>query len=199
MIKAVILDWGGVLIDDPEPDMISYCAGSLGVNEESFLSVYNKFKDNFQKGIISEDILWNKVCKDLKIQKPNTASLWGDAFRHVYSPKEKMFSLVSELHNKGYKVGFLSNTEVPAMRHFHEKGYDMFDVIVFSCKEGTIKPERRIYEIILDKLGVKSHEAIFIDDKEKYLECAKKLGINTIMFISPDQVKKELSYFSQEF
>lgn len=198
MIKAVIFDWGGVLIKNPEKGLILFCANSLGVSEKLFISAYKKFKDDFQKGTIPEDAFWDKICGELKIQKPNTYSLWGEAFRHAYSPKEEMFSLAAKLRNQGYKIGFLSNTEAPAMKYFHEKRYGMFDAAIFSCAEGTIKPERKIYETALNKLGVKPHEAIFIDDKKKYLEGAKKLGINTILFISPDQVKKKLSSFPQE-
>ncbi|OGP82188.1 MAG: hypothetical protein A2Z08_01070 [Deltaproteobacteria bacterium RBG_16_54_11] len=72
----------------------------------------------------------------------------------------------------------------------------MFDAAVFSCAEGTRKPEQKIYEIALERLGVKPHEAVFIDDRVDFIAGAKKLGIHTILFKDPEQVKQELASFA---
>ena len=69
----------------------------------------------------------------------------------------------------------------------------MFDATVFSCDEGTAKPERRIYEIALERLGVKPREAVFIDDRVDFIEGAQKLGMYTIRFENPQQVKEALA------
>ena len=196
MIKAIIFDLGGVLIENPAPGMVSYFAASLGVDEKLLYDIFARFIKEFQKGIISEDTLWEKVCCDLRIQKPNNPSLWEEAFRNEYSPREEMFSLAAQLKERGFKIGLLSNSEVPAMKYFHEKQYDMFDVAVFSCAEGTMKPERRIYEIALKRLGVLPNEAVFIDDRGDFIDAAAEVGINTILFTSSKQVQRDLAFFS---
>lgn len=196
MIKAVIFDWGGVLIDNPVPGIITYCAKTLGTSGTEFWNAVRNFEEPFMKGEISEGAFWEGVCSELNVQKPVARSLWGDAFRKAYSPKKEVFSMVSSLRKKGYKTGFLSNTEAPAMEYFHEQGYDMFDALVFSCAEGTMKPEKRIYELMLKRIGLRSRETVFIDDREVYITGAKKVGINTILFKRADQVKEELASFS---
>ncbi len=196
MIKAVIFDFGGVLIDNPSEGIFSYCANALGVSREALYElVKRKFEHDFQKGTLPEDEFWEKACAELGAKKPAVSSLWGDAFRHAYSPKQEMFSLIKQLKKNGYKTGILSNTELPAMGVYHEQGYDVFDVIILSCAEKTRKPERRIYEIALKRLNIKPPEAIFIDDKIENIEGARNLGIAGILFQSPKQVKKELAAY----
>ena len=196
MIKSIIFDWGGVLIHNPHPGLITYCARYLGVSKEEFSNVHKKFEDDFQKGTISEDNFWENVCSELKIQKPNISSLWQTAVRNIYSENKEVFYLASSLKTKGYKIGFLSNTEIPAMNFFKKQNYDMFDVTVFSCLEGARKPEKRIYQIALKRLNARPKEAIFIDDKKEYICGAEKIGINSILFKNQNQLKEELTSFS---
>jgi putative hydrolase of the HAD superfamily len=193
VIESVIFDWGGVLIEDPAPGLVKYCSEALAVSKEDYIKVYDKFGGDFQKGVISEEEFWERMCSGLGVSKPKVPSLWADAFKAAYVPREEIFSLAGGLCKKGYKTAFLSNTEEPAMQYFHQFGYDMFDVLVFSCAEGTSKPERRIYELTIQRLGSEAEQSVFIDDKTEYINGAQKAGLNTILFESISQVKNELA------
>ena len=192
-IKSVIFDWGGVLIDDPAPGLMQYCTKALRVTKEDYIKAHDKFADDFQKGLIREDNFWEKVCSELNVPKPKVRSLWAEAFKAVYVPRNYMFSMASWLRKNGYRTAVLSNTEVPAMEFLHRQRYNMFDVPVFSCVEGVKKPDRKIYEITLKKLGPGPEQSVFIDDKAEYINGAKEVGIKTVLFRNIDQIKDELN------
>ena len=200
MIEAIGFDWGNVLIDNPSPGLAAYCAEHLGAPEKETRRTFRKFAADFQKGIILEDEWWERVCSELGVSKPKIPSLWGDAVREVFpeSEKKEVFALIRSLRRNGYKIGFLSNTERPAMDFFKEQNYEVFDEVVFSCAEGIVKPERRIYEILLERLGVKPEEAIFVDDRKENIEAAEEVGINGILFEDPGQLKEKLISLSVE-
>jgi len=195
-IESVIFDWGGVLIDDPRPGLLRYCSEAFGVPLEDYTPVHDSFLDEFGKGKISEERFLQQIS--CKLGKSMPPVRWYEAFRSAYVPKQEMFSLASSLHDKGYKTALLSNTELPAVEFFHEQDYDMFDVLVFSCVEGLEKPDRRIYEITLERLGSKAWQAVFIDDRQDYIRGARDVGLNTILFKSVDQVKDELARLGVE-
>lgn len=191
-IESVIFDWGGVLIEDPIPGILRYCSEAFGVPLEDYTPVHDSFLDEFPKGIISEEKFWRQITGKLGKPMPPARSQWYEAFRSAYVPKQEMFRLASSLQDKGYKTAILSDTELPAVEFFHERNYDMFDVLVFSCVEGVMKSERRIYEITLERLGSRAGQAVFIDDRQDYIRGAEGIGLNTILFNSIGQVKDEL-------
>jgi epoxide hydrolase-like predicted phosphatase len=195
-IESVIFDWGGVLIDDPRPGLLRYCSEAFGVPLEDYTPVHDSFLDEFGKGKISEERFLQQIS--CKLGKSMPPVRWYEAFHSAYVPKQEMFCIASSLHDKGYKISLLSNTELPAVEFFHEQDYDMFDVLVFSCVEGVIKPERRIYEITLKRLGSKAGQAVFIDDRQDYIRGAEDVGLNTILFKSIGQVKDELARLGVE-
>jgi len=195
-IESVIFDWGGVLIDDPRPGLLRYCSEAFGVPLEDYTPVHDSFLDEFGKGKISEERFLQQIS--CKLGKSMPPVRWYEAFRSAYVPKQEMFRIASSLHDKGYKISLLSNTELPAVEFFHEQDYDMFDVLVFSCVEGVIKPERRIYKITLERLGLKAGQAVFIDDRQDYIRGAEDVGLNTILFKSIGQVKDELARLGVE-
>ena len=67
-----------------------------------------------------------------------------------------------------------------------------FDGIVVSGEEGVIKPDPRIFRILLDRYDIPAHAAVFIDDNPANAEAATNLGIHGIHFRSPQQLRLEL-------
>jgi len=193
MMNAIIFDWGGVLCEDTALGLISYFSKALAVTPEALVNAFRPFAAEFQKGLISENELWEGMSAALGVERPHNPSLWGEALRAIYRPKQEMLDLASAVKAKGYTVGLLSNAEMAAMHFFYEQGYGaIFDAAVFSCAEGTRKPEQRIYEIALERLGVEPHEAVFIDDRTDFIAGAQQLGIHTIRFEDPEQVRRDL-------
>jgi len=193
MIKAIVFDWGGVLIDHPVAEMNLYCAQKLHVDIKLLMQTFLKYKTSYQKALITEDEVWDKICNEIGGEKPTVRSLCREALQASYSPKKEMFDLARNLKNNGYKTGLLSNTEIPMMGFFKEQKYDMFDVTVFSCAEGTVKPEQKIYEILLNRLEVDASEAVFIDDTQEFINGAQNIGMKTILFENANQVISELT------
>ncbi|MEZ4883252.1 MAG: HAD family phosphatase [Chitinophagales bacterium] len=68
----------------------------------------------------------------------------------------------------------------------------LFEGIVVSGEEKVIKPDARIYEILLERFEVKAEEAVFIDDSLKNVKGAEAVGIKGIHFSSPQQLKVDL-------
>lgn len=195
-IEGVLFDWGCVLIDNPGPGLMSYCAKALGVSVEDYTRVHNHRGEPFQKGAIREEVFWRRVCDELGCAVPSQPSLWGEAFRAVYSPREEVFDLVRRLRENGCETSLLSNTEVPAMEFFFELRYDAFDAATFSCAEGVVKPQREIYEIASRKLGLTTTQCVFIDDKPEFVEGAQATGMKGIVYGSLAQVERELADLS---
>jgi putative hydrolase of the HAD superfamily len=67
-----------------------------------------------------------------------------------------------------------------------------FDVVVESAVEGLRKPDPRIYELVLERLGVTADAAIFLDDLGINLKPARRLGMTTIKVVDPDDALLEL-------
>ena len=104
-------------------------------------------------------------------------------------------SLITNL-KKRYKVAALSNT----LKYFGElnKGiglYDIFDDYVLSSDAGYIKPQKKVYEILLGRLKLKPEECVFIDNIYIFLLPAKKMGMKTIYFKNFNQLAEELKKF----
>jgi putative hydrolase of the HAD superfamily len=66
-------------------------------------------------------------------------------------------------------------------------------VFVSSCFVGLRKPEVDIYRMALEITQMPAEQCCFIDDRALNLECAKKLGMQTIEMQTLDQLQKSLS------
>ena len=181
-IQTVFFDWGGVLIEDPGPGLMQYCADSLGVDRLTFMGAHQTHCEPYGKGIICEEEFWERICQTLKCDLPQS-SLWIEAFKATYRPRPEMLNLVKTLQESGIRTALLSNTEKPCMEFFlNELHYTQFDCLVFSCAEGCWKPDAEIYRLALERTETRPDLSIFIDDREEFVRGAENFGMQAIQY-----------------
>ncbi|MDZ4679251.1 MAG: HAD family phosphatase [Saprospiraceae bacterium] len=72
----------------------------------------------------------------------------------------------------------------------------LFEGILVSGEEKLLKPDRRIYELLLTRYEIDGQRALFIDDNPKNVKGAQDAGLNAIRFESPEQLAFDLKNFN---
>ena len=118
---------------------------------------------------------------------------------HAVPPSLVVFpdtvALLRRLKKNGYPLYCLSNMHFASIEYLEQKEtfWDLFDGRVISCRLQLCKPETGIYEHLLRTYGLKPGETIFIDDVQKNLDAAARLGIRTVRFEDAAQCERELA------
>lgn len=96
-----------------------------------------------------------------------------------------------------YKVALLSNAWSGARDLLTRKfGFlNIFDVSVFSAEVKMAKPDQKFYEWMLNQLGIKPEEAIFVDDFIENIKAAQALGIHAVHFQDTKQAITDIKHF----
>lgn len=181
-MKAVIFDLNGVLILD-KPGYKS-----------------SEFEHNFFKrmGVSMDD---KKEKENIKLENNwNEEQFWdfvGQGWNGAI-PNMELIQIIKKLRTDGYKTAIISNTSGLIMRkkidrYFGEKIENLFEEIIISSEVGLLKPDEKIYEMVLKKLGTQPGETIMIDDSDSYLEGARRLGIVCLVFRDNETLRSDLN------
>ncbi len=198
--KAVIFDLFGTLVHkfpvDESIDILRDMAAVLEVDGDAFTRLWFESFSERHSGCFPDleaDIEY--VSQKMGI-RPDEEALRKAAqinldyvATHIVS-KEGAVELLTWLREKGYKTGLVSNwsDEVPTVwKDIPLSGY--FDVSVFSCRAGIMKPDPRIYYMACDQLSLKPEECLFVGDGDSSeLTGAAGVGMTTVL-ISDEEVE----------
>jgi 2-haloacid dehalogenase len=102
--------------------------------------------------------------------------------------------ILEKLKNAGYPLYVLSNWPAEKFKLVRPlyPFFEWFDGIVISGEVGLVKPDRAIFEVLLERTGHSADECLFIDDHIPNIEVAEVLGFQTIQFQSALQLEAEL-------
>ena len=103
--------------------------------------------------------------------------------------------ILEELHTRWTPLYALSNWGADTFAIVeHEFSFlRLFDGLVISGREGVVKPDRAIFDLMCERHGFRPAEALFIDDSETNVEAAHALGFDTVLFTGPEQLRAELT------
>ena len=193
-IENVIFDFGGVLVDwnpvylfedyfKTESEMDYFlqhiCSAEWNLEQDrgrSLAEGTEMLQNQFPEFHSLIELYYSKWERMLKSDIPGTVSI-------LYNLKEK-FNLYG-----------LTNWSAETITIAYEKFpfFKEFSGIVVSGTEKMVKPDPRIYHLLLDRYNIKAANTIFIDDNISNIEAAREIGLQVIHFENPVQLKSELS------
>lgn len=195
MINTVIFDIGNVLVHFRWRELYE----ELGFTGEKFeriadATVRNPWWEEFDKGLMTTEEVIDRFAESAPEYKKEIAEIYehmGDLVR-LY---DYAIPWIQELKARGYQVYVLSNWSKPAYddnRDTNLKFLKYTDGGIMSFKEGIIKPDRKIYELICSRYDIDPKGAVFLDDNAPNIEAARNFGLNAIHFKTYEQAKAEL-------
>ena len=194
-IKAVVFDFGGVLISWDPRNLYSRYFPEQPQAMEDFLAEISFMEWNAQQ---DKGRPFAEAVAQLSKQFPHRAHLisayqqnWKES---ITGSIEGTVELLRKLKEKGYLLYGLSNwgTETFSMVRHEFEFFNLFDEIILSGEVKLIKPEPEIFELFLQKIGKPADQCLFIDDSEPNIITAQKMGFDTVHFKSPEHLKTEL-------
>jgi putative hydrolase of the HAD superfamily len=201
VIRALISDFGGVLTTPLSESFLAYEAEAGVSLEELGRAMYRAGEahgDNplfaLERGEISEAEFGRRLAEQLD------AGFDLARLRHHLAqiePNPEMIRYVGVLRERGLRTALLTNNVrewESVWRAKLPELDDLFEVVVDSAFVGMRKPERRIYELTLERLGddLRAEECVFVDDLEVNCEGARALGMTAVRFVDARQAIAEL-------
>lgn len=199
-IDTIIFDLGGVLIDwNPEYVYLDVFNGDREKMQWFFDNVcthdWNENQDAgypLAKATEERVALFPEHEELIRMYYGRWEEMLGDAIEGTVAILKKL------IDHKNYKVVALTNwsheTFPIALQRFDFLHW--FEGILVSGEEKTRKPFKDIYELTLNRFNIEANRAIFIDDNLRNIIAAKDMGINTILFKTPEQLEEELKTFN---
>lgn len=196
MIKNVVFDVGNVLVDFCWRELMEDLDFSEELQKIFEKTVFgNSLWNELDRGIIEE----NKVIEMMRAENSEYCKefdmIWENRDKLV-KPFDYALSIVDELKARGLKVYILSNYPKDLFAMHEKRGHfpyiDKLDGKVVSAFVKFIKPDREIYDYLLDTYGLKAEECVFIDDRKENVEAAEALGFKGIWFFNYEQMREEL-------
>ena len=187
MIKNIVFDMGGVLIDyDSDSVLEKYFPKEYHavLNEKIFksnvwarLDEGTEFVDDILDGIVSQ----------LPVEVRSLAGEMLYDFYPYMPPFDDMFEFVKRVKASGYQVYLLSNATPRFFDRYQDiPALSLMDGFFISSLYKLLKPDRRIYEAFCNKFSLIADECFFIDDVARNIEGARDYGMQGYVYKKHD-------------
>jgi FMN phosphatase YigB (HAD superfamily) len=176
-VRAVVFDIGGVLDVPTDITLDGRWERRLGLRP-------GKFLDRLRRSGLGRDANLGRISE----------TDFAQALGRLYGLDESATEeLLAELWD--WYSGELNTEMADYFQREEERRYGfsaMADVLVYSYEVGIEKPDRRIYEITCERLGVRPSEVVFLDDLEVNVVAARQVGMRAVRFQSTAQAIYEM-------
>ncbi|HMJ02132.1 MAG TPA: HAD family phosphatase [Conexibacter sp.] len=210
-VEAVVSDFGGVLTT-PLLDAFMGLQRARGIPFEALGTAMMRVAESdggvnplfeLETGRLTEAQFAAKVGAELEVELGPDVTLhgFGETFFEHLHPNEELFAFMRGLHERGYRMAILTNNVrewEPLWRPMLPVD-EIFELVVDSGFVGVRKPDPRIYELTLERLGVAPEATLFVDDMEVNCDAARDLGMQAVWFRSTAQAIADIEQVLDQF
>jgi putative hydrolase of the HAD superfamily len=192
-VKAVIWDLAGVLMHTPEGHFNRTLARRLNVPLAEAVRVMESHENAlWDLDEWGDDQFFDFILRELGLPVAARSILESIYTEDCYI--DRVMLAYARGMRKTHRTALLTN--FPARVHqlmrdvWHAE--DNFDHFVASCDVKLLKPDPRIYQLTLARLGATAAETVFVDDTPENVLAAEELGMQAILFRTRGQVLADM-------
>jgi putative hydrolase of the HAD superfamily len=185
-----------VLTGPQEPTALAALLRITGLPLERFEPLYWADRHAYDEGKLTGLAFWQKFLRQAGLSlPPGTAeelNLWDARMWTTQNPAMLAWQL--QLKQRGIRTAILSNMGDNVHANM-EREFDWlprFDVLVWSYQLHMAKPDPAIYLHVLNELGARAEETLFLDDKLVNIQAAQALGFKAIQFSTIEKLRADL-------
>ena len=192
----MILDYGDVISQSPDPAAMAAMASMFSVAEDRFRQLYGSLRHAYDRGDVSAHQYWTEIARAAG------AELRASQVEQLREIDLAMWSRLNlsvlrwavQLRSTGRKTAVLSNMHDDMVQKVRKDPMwaETFDCLTLSSAIRIAKPDAGIFVHCLECLNVAPCEALFVDDREPNVQAAQALGIRGIVAASPAQLRAQL-------
>lgn len=203
MIRNYIFDFGNVLARFDPDELTAVHVHDAATRKTVSDVVFDRlYWDRLDDGSITDEEVKSDICARLPQELHECACRVYDDWVVSMPAIEGMREVVADVKARGGKLYLLSNisigfAETYAANTAVKSVLDLFDGLVFSGPIGLAKPNREIYEHLLDRFQLIAEQCLFIDDNAANIAAAKAIGIHGYLFDGDVKALRK-SLFSEE-
>lgn len=194
-VRNVVFDMGGVVLDW-NPDAILEALYPSAAQRALLKAALFEHADwlELDRGTLTETEALARVTQRLGRSAPKLDGLF-EAVRASLIPKPGTLALIERLARRQVPLYVLSNMPVDTYAYLRERHdyWRAFRGIVISAEVRMMKPDRDIFEHLLERYALKAGETVFIDDLPRNVEGARAVGFETVLFRDAEQCERELA------
>ena len=183
-IRAIVFDIGGVLEITPQTGWAEKWEARLhlrpGELDERLIDVWR----DGSYGTIAEEDVEKRIGELMGIDQGQIEALMADLWEEYLGELNVELTAYFASLRPRYQTALLSNSFAGARSREQERYHfaEICDLLIYSHEVGIAKPERRIFELTCERLGVQPAEMIFLDNVEPNVAAARECGIQAILF-----------------
>ncbi len=194
-IRAVLFDFGGVLVRTEDPSPRQRWEARLGLSERGLEKLVFDCEPAVRATIGQAPVsaIWEHVAQTLRLDPAQLEACRRDFFAGDQLDVA-LLELLKSLRPR-YTTAILSNAWDTAREAFTRLfGLDQaVDAMIISAEEGLAKPDPRLYRLAAERLGVTPAQAVFVDDFSANVEGARAVGMHAIHYTPGLDVRAELA------
>ncbi len=195
MIKAIIFDFGRV-ISAPKPSSLFRCyEEDLGLKSDTINAIMfdsQAWRDALL-GLKTAEEFWQAIGPELGLRSSDEVEAFHRRYHGDEAINPGIEDLLRGLHGH-YRLAVLSNNPPGLAQWLDDWGIlELFDVVFCSGDEGLVKPHAAAFQVVVERLGIKPEEAVFIDDTIEHVVAAHALGLQGVLFTTVEALAEQLS------
>jgi epoxide hydrolase-like predicted phosphatase len=183
-MRGLLVDFGGVLTTNVFDSFRAFCEEE-GLDPETLKRLFREEPRalecvrGLERGELSEDDFAERFGELLDLEPARRGGLVDRMFGHI-RPDDEMVAALRRARAQGVRTGLISNS-MGEGRYDRSTFPELFDGVVISGDEGLHKPERAIYELGCERVGLAPAECVFVDDLRENCAGAEAVGMTAVL------------------